>query len=90
VSDDYCAQVSRRSLMRAGITILAAGLADQAAAQQEQPAKVDQKLVLYQPTPKNGQACVKCQHFEPPDMCKLVAGKISAAGWCQLFAAKPQ
>lgn len=71
--------------------LAAAGVAGVAEAQQQQqPAqKVDQKLVMYQTTPKNGQSCNKCVNFEPPNACKLVAGVISPAGWCQLFAPKP-
>ena len=51
--------------------------------------KIDQKVALYQTFPKNGQTCNKCAQFEPPDACKLVAGTISPAGWCQLFSPKP-
>jgi hypothetical protein len=83
-------QTSRRSALRIGVTLLAAGFSGRVMAQGDQPTKLDPKLVMYQTTPKNGQACNKCQHFEPPNACKLVTGTISPAGWCQLFAAKPQ
>jgi hypothetical protein len=64
------------------------GAAERALGQQT-PQKIDQKTAMYQPSPKNGQRCDKCFAFEPPAGCKLVAGTISPAGWCQLFAPKP-
>jgi hypothetical protein len=90
VRGDNRARVSRRATMRIGITLFAAGFADRAIAQDSQPTKLDQKTVMYQPVPKEGHACNKCQHFEAPNTCKLVAGTISPAGWCQLWAEKTQ
>jgi hypothetical protein len=52
------------------------------------PAKMAQKDVAYQFTPREGQACVTCVNFESPATCKVVEGRISAAGWCQLYAKK--
>jgi hypothetical protein len=91
VAQEDRVRVSRRMALRAAMALAVAGAAGVAEAQQpEQPVqKVDPKLVMYQPTPKNGQACNKCVNFEPPNACKLVAGVISPAGWCQLFAPKP-
>jgi hypothetical protein len=85
---DTRARLSRRAALRVAMMLAAAGLAGIARAQQ-QPQKVDEKLVMYQPTPKNGQACNRCVNFQPPNACKLVAGDISPAGWCSLFAPKP-
>jgi hypothetical protein len=77
-------------MLHAAIVAAAVGYAGIAQGQQQQqPQKVDKKLVVYQPTPKNGQACNQCVNFQPPNACKLVAGDISPAGWCMLFAAKP-
>jgi hypothetical protein len=44
----------------------------------------------YQDKPKDAQRCDGCMHFAPPDGCKFVEGKVSASGWCILFAAKPK
>jgi hypothetical protein len=82
-------KVSRRSALQAAIGLVAVGAADRALAQQPPPQKIDQKAVMYQPTPKNGQACAKCVQFEPPNGCKVVVGTISPAGWCMLFSPKP-
>jgi hypothetical protein len=48
-------------------------------------AKVAQRGVQYQPTPKGGQACAGCNSFIAPNQCKLVAGEISPSGWCGLW-----
>ena len=32
--------------------------------------------------------CGLCKHFERPDACELVAGKIDPKMWCKLFAAR--
>lgn len=50
--------------------------------------KLSQKDAEYQPTPKNGQNCANCQHFEPPSACKLVKGKVSPQGWCDFWGSK--
>jgi len=80
--------LSRRTALQAAIGLTTIGAAGSALGQQ-QPQKIDQKTAMYQPSPKNGQSCNKCFAFEPPASCKLVAGTISPAGWCQLFAPKP-
>ncbi|SEA35499.1 high-potential iron-sulfur protein [Microbulbifer marinus] len=51
--------------------------------------KAKKEAVQYQDTPKNGQKCVDCVLFEPPEACKVVEGKIAPEGWCSLFAPKP-
>jgi hypothetical protein len=91
VTDRDRGTVSRRATLRAAIALVSIGAAERALAQQAPaPAqKVAQKTVQYQTFPKNGQSCNKCVNFEPPSSCKLVAGTISPAGWCLLFAPKP-
>jgi hypothetical protein len=86
VQSNKTVNLSRRAVLQAGIAVAgAAGLAGQARAQDE---KIAKELVLYQDTPNNGQECDICEHFEPPNGCKLVAGEISPKGWCGVFAAK--
>ena len=80
--------VSRRGALQAAIGLVTIGAAGRALGQQT-PQKIDQKTALYQAFPKNGQTCNKCALFEPPAACKIVAGTISPAGWCQLFSPKP-
>jgi hypothetical protein len=54
-------------------------------------AKGSQKQFNYQDTPKNGQACKDCMHFEPKNnQCKVVEGSISSDGWCTLYRISPK
>jgi hypothetical protein len=88
------AMLSRRSVLQklaitAGGTALIAGtVATVTSAVADEQVKMAQKVVGYQETPKNGQACATCVQFEPPSSCKVVAGTISPAGWCQLYVKK--
>jgi hypothetical protein len=52
-------------------------------------AKVAQKAVKYQDTPKGDQACENCSLFEAPSSCKTVDGAVSPKGWCMVYAKKP-
>jgi hypothetical protein len=52
-------------------------------------AKVPQKAVKYQDTPKGDQRCDNCALFEAPSSCKTVDGVIAAQGWCIVYAKKP-
>jgi hypothetical protein len=82
---------------RAALSLTAGTLATLAAAPQ---AKADGQLakaaVGYQDVPKNGQVCAQCVYFAfapatssaPASHCKLVAGLISPAGWCEVWAPK--
>lgn len=50
--------------------------------------------VGYQDVPQNGKVCAQCVYFmfhpavggEPASRCQLVAGPISPAGWCEIWA----
>ncbi|HLJ01609.1 MAG TPA: high-potential iron-sulfur protein [Bradyrhizobium sp.] len=52
-------------------------------------AKVPQKTVKYQDTPKGDQTCENCALFEAPSSCKTVDGAVSPQGWCIVYARKP-
>lgn len=52
-------------------------------------AKVAQKVVKYQDTPKGDLRCDNCALFEAPSSCKTVDGTISPQGWCAVYARKP-
>lgn len=83
---------SRRALIRrvatitGGGAIVAAGLAQNFA--YAQATKVPQSAAKYQSTPKDKAQCGTCVSFIAPSSCKLVAGTISASGWCSLYNAK--
>jgi CO dehydrogenase/acetyl-CoA synthase beta subunit len=70
--------------LRAGICglIAAAALGPTTATGQE---KASQEEALYQGGPKNGLSCAVCTLFRPPHACVIVAGDISAQGWCRFF-----
>jgi hypothetical protein len=53
-----------------------------------QAAKVSQKIVKYQDTPKGEQRCENCVQFEAPSTCKTVDGTVAAQGWCMVYAKK--
>jgi hypothetical protein len=79
--------VRRRTLLKACVgTLLASGLTrpEQALAQ----AKVSQKSVAYQDTPKGEQRCENCRLFEAPNGCKSVQGPVAPQGWCRIWGKK--
>lgn len=75
----------RRLIFNLGVLGGAIGLAGVARAA---PSKLDQRSAAYQPTPKGKARCDNCTQWQVPDACKVVAGKISPAGWCVLYARK--
>lgn len=53
-------------------------------------AKGSKTQFKYQDTPKNGEACKDCMHFEPQsNTCKIIEGSISPEGWCTLYRLPP-
>ncbi len=79
---------SRRALLRTGLGLIAGGvvLAGQARAQAD--SKVEQSVVQYQTSPKDGAQCSGCVNFVAPNACKVVAGVIAPTGWCVAYAPK--
>ena len=80
-------QLSRRCLMH-GVACAAGATAILGTAKVALAAKVPQKAVNYQETPKGDQNCANCILFEAPNSCKGVDGTISPQGWCSLWAKK--
>ena len=79
---------SRRGVLRAGLAILAGGALVTAARAQDADSKVEQSVVQYQTSPKDGQKCSGCANFVAPNACKVVSGSISPEGWCVAYAPK--
>lgn len=84
--------ISRRQVLAiaagaagASVTSAAAVIGTSTAAQ---AAKVSQKIVKYQDTPKGEQRCDNCVQFEAPSSCKTVDGTVAAQGWCTVYAKK--
>lgn len=80
-------QLSRRCLMY-GAACAAGATAVLGAAEIALAAKMSQKAVGYQETPKGEQSCGNCVLFEAPNACKNVDGTISPTGWCNIWAQK--
>ncbi len=84
---------TRRAVLKAGMTAMAAGVAALAGrteqARAQAPQKLAQKVVQYQDHPNGSAQCSKCVNFIAPNACKIVAGTISPNGWCVAFAPKP-
>ena len=78
--------ISRRQILTIaiGASAAAATIATPAHA-----AKVSQKVVKYQDTPKGELRCDNCALFEAPSSCKTVDGTIAPQGWCAVYAKKP-
>jgi hypothetical protein len=76
----------RRAILGAGLVAAATGTlaAREARAQQ----KLAKNMIMYQDTPKDGQRCDNCTHWQPPNACAIVEGPIAAAGWCGAWAPK--
>lgn len=85
-SGRHTLSISRRRLIGAGA--LTGGAVLFGAFPAAASSKFSQAMARYQPTPKGAQRCENCIQFLPPDACKLVEGKISANGWCLLYARK--
>ena len=82
-------KVTRRGFLRGTATLAGAAAVGAipirvAHAQQ----KASQAAMKYQSTPKNGQECDQCMHFQPPAACAVVDGKISPKGWCLAYVKK--
>ena len=81
--------MTRRHLFRQGsLAFAGAVVAGGALAAWPAAAKVSQKGVAYQPTPKGSARCDKCALWQAPNACKGVNGVISPAGWCTLYEPK--
>jgi hypothetical protein len=75
----------RRMLQASSLAAMAGlGVATQARAQD----KIAPALVMYQNTPKDGNKCSACQHWQPPAGCAIVSGTINPNGWCGVYAPK--
>ena len=79
--------LSRRTVVIRSLAC-AAGAAASLAPVQEASAKMAQKAVEYQDTPKGDQECSNCSLFQEPNACTLVDGEISPKGWCKFWVKK--
>ena len=84
-------RLSRRRAIGLGLRALAIGgwVVSGSLPARAQAEKISQADAGYRDHPNGSKACAACSHFQPPNACHLVAGKISPNGWCRYFAAKP-
>ena len=83
---------TRRQIIAASAGSLLLGLQTAEAAS----APMSKAAVGYRDIPNKGQVCAECVFFifKPSEngvlqsRCKLVAGPINPAGWCEVFAPK--
>jgi hypothetical protein len=83
--------ISRRGFIRDAALMAGAGAllgAGLTASPATAGSKFSQHMAKYQPTPKGAASCANCTQFQPPETCQVVEGKISASGWCFLYAHK--
>jgi High potential iron-sulfur protein len=78
---------SRRTVV-ARTLACAAGAAAFLVTVRDAAAKMAQKAVAYQDTPKDDQRCDNCSLFQSPNSCTLVDGDISPSGWCKFWVKK--
>ncbi len=82
-------RLSRRSAIRTGLGILAAGIAAAPARAQgdEDAIKLSKSRVHYQYTWNAlGSHCGICANFIAPASCHIVEGGISPNGYCRVFS----
>ncbi len=83
-------QITPACVSRRTVLIAAAGAAPLLAlgATGANAAKLAQRAVKYQASPKDGKQCDACNLFVAPNSCKSVAGEIAPTGWCSLWVKK--
>jgi hypothetical protein len=90
--EDQSAEPSRRSILR-NMAITVGGAAIFATTARGNPAaaqaKLAQKAVSYQDTPKGAARCDNCKQFAAPSSCKIVDGSVQPAGWCTVYVKAP-
>jgi hypothetical protein len=79
--------LSRRTIVTRSVAG-AAGAAVLLGLVTEASAKMAQKAVEYQDTPKGDQECSNCSLFQEPNSCTLVDGEISPKGWYKFWVKK--
>ena len=87
-NNDCQSFVTRRSAIQALVAAAGAGAVVELSVSPAQAAKMAQKAVAYQPTPKGTANCAGCALFEAPASCKSVDGAISPEGWCKIWVKK--
>ena len=86
ISKTWSVRISKRFLLEGAVCASgAAAMFATAAIQPAQAAKVSQKVVNYQESPKGAQMCSNCKLFVTPSSCQTVDGTVSPNGWCSIY-----
>jgi hypothetical protein len=88
--------MTRRATLALGAGTATTALALLTAPKAKAEADISKASVGYQDVPNNGQVCAQCVYFifkpaegtTPQSQCKMVAGNINPAGWCEIWAPK--
>ena len=86
ISKTWSVRISRRCMLEGAVC--AGGVATMfttAVIQPAQAAKVSQKVVNYQESPKGAAMCSNCKLFVAPSSCQTVDGTVSPNGWCSIY-----
>ena len=86
--DPGVSNVSRRVALKAMAGVAGVGCALEFATSPASAAKMSQKAVGYQGSPKGAQSCGNCSLFVTPNACQSVDGAISPQGWCKIYVKK--
>ncbi len=82
-------RIARREFLEVAAGVLAvAGVAVAGVQSARAQDKADKAAVSYQDSPNAGAKCGDCKFFNGDGTCQIVAGDISANGWCTAFTAK--
>jgi len=84
----HSTELSRRTVLLQGAVCAAGAVGLIGATTQAKAAKVSQKAVSYQDSPKGSQQCSNCNLFQAPNLCKSVDGTVSPSGWCRIWVKK--
>ncbi len=96
MSNEMSKTYTRRAALTLAVTTGGAAALGLAPRPAEAEPELSKAAVGYQDVPSNGRVCAQCVYFEfypatatgPASQCKLVAGNINPAGWCEVWAPK--
>ena len=80
--------VTRRGFFDKIMLTVAGGAALMVAGTTHAVAKVAKATAKYRSSPRSGKKCSGCKHYKGSGKCALVAGTVSANGYCNYYSKK--
>jgi len=80
--------VSRRAVLEGVTSVVAATPIMLATTHPVLARKLSKASVNYRNSPNGNQTCANCRLFIPPSSCVSVEGRVSARGWCTIWAGR--